>query len=89
MTRRLAPRDFGGRLLRKEARTTPLLPRSPMSIIVLISLGSARAHTVCPSDFAPDDSQVAASNGLLCAVDVGDFLAEVKAGQRVNIPSLV
>ena len=33
---------------------------------------------VCAGDLAPDDSELAASDLLLCAVDVGDLLAQVE-----------
>lgn len=45
------------------------------------------ARTVCPADLAPDDPQVAAANGLLCAVDVGDLLSEVEAISCISVES--
>ena len=35
---------------------------------------------VCACDLAPDDSELAASDLLLCAVDVGDLFAQVEVG---------
>ena len=35
---------------------------------------------VCAGDLAPDDSELAASDLLLCAVDVCDLLAKVEFG---------
>lgn len=53
-------------------------------LIDLLLTGSC-ARTVCPADLAPDNPQVAAANGLLCAVDVGNLLSEVEAVGGVSV----
>lgn len=38
---------------------------------------SAHRHTVCRSDLAPDYADLGATDGLVCAVHIGDPLAQV------------
>lgn len=75
----MAPRVLGGRLLRKDARTTPLLPVTSCQHILLHILDLLWACTVCPPDLAPDAPNLASSDLLLCPVDVDDLLAKVEA----------
>lgn len=50
-----APKDLGGRLFLNCARTIPELPALINILGMLVESGQ---HTVWPSDFAPDDSDL-------------------------------
>jgi len=75
----VAPRVLGGRLLRKDARTTPLLPIISCQHIIPHVFDWLCGCTVCPPDLAPDASNLASSDLLLCPVNVDDLLAKVEA----------
>lgn len=85
MMRTIAPNDLVGRLLRNCALTTPELPAKlsvslcSLSLCLPSSFSFRREYrTVRPSDLAPDDTNLGASDLLLAAVDVCDALAQVE-----------
>ena len=73
-----APNDFGGRLRRNCALTTPELPNS-----LVQKADDTRypllAHTMWTCHFTPNDPDLCPPNFSMCAVDKGHFLAKVEA----------
>lgn len=92
MTRTVAPRDLGGRLLRNLARTTPELPGNSQIQEIRVRGFSQRtiriwpwncllySRTVRPGDLAPDHPNVGAADLTLSTVNESDLLAEVELG---------
>lgn len=82
MTRTEAPNDWGGRLWRNWARTTPELPGfvSPLSLNLRPSLLPVPLiHTVRTGNLTPDHPDVGTPNLTLCPVDESNLLAQVEA----------
>lgn len=82
MTLTVAPKDFGGRLWRNWALTTPELPIDQKSVLIFIF--NIVLHTMWPRNLAPDHSNLGSTNLFLSTIDKSNFLSEIETGESIR-----
>lgn len=79
MTLTDAPKDFGGRLRRNCARTTPELPFQYRQRTALVQGALYRGYTMRSCDFAPDNPYFRATYFLSRSVNKGYLLPQIES----------